>query len=274
MTPPDEIWFTSAGRRLFTTSCGQGPVVMVLHTLVGTAENALPWQQALSDRYTVVAPDARGRGRSTPARTDEEHTWRQYGADVHALLDHLGAERAILCGASMGAGVAVAAALQEPRRFDGLVLLGSAYAGEAAGWLPGQEPLLEILRLHELADDGGWERAVDLTLGPMPGSDEHRAQHRSLWLQHDEASMRAALRGVGLRQPFEDLEELRAITAPVLLVPGADEAHPRLVSERYAEVLPNAWIEDLMRDGVDVARLVEATGRFADARYGQSRVVG
>lgn len=165
----------------------------------------------------------------------------------------------------MGAGVGVAAALQDPQRFDGLVLLGSAYAGEAAGWLPGQEPLLEILRMHERADDAGWERAVDLTLAPMPGADEHRAQHRALWLQHDEESIRAALRGVGLRQPFVELDELAAITAPVLLVPGADDAHPRVVSERYAKVLPNAWIEDLMSDGVDVARLVEATGRFADA---------
>ena len=49
------------------------------------------------------------------------------GADVTRLMDHLGIERALLMGYSMGASIAIELMLSCPERFRAIVLGGIAY---------------------------------------------------------------------------------------------------------------------------------------------------
>lgn len=76
---------------------------------------------ALQRRFRVVRYDHRGHGRSPvppgPYRIEE------LAADVLALLDRLGIERASLCGLSLGGMVGMQLAATAPERVDRLVLL-------------------------------------------------------------------------------------------------------------------------------------------------------
>jgi pimeloyl-ACP methyl ester carboxylesterase len=71
--------------------------------------------------YRVAAMDLRGHGDSSDGfdRYDDVAA----GADILALIEHLGGP-AIVIGNSMGAGAAVWAAAEEPARISGLVLVG------------------------------------------------------------------------------------------------------------------------------------------------------
>ena len=74
--------------------------------------------------HRVVAYDARGHGRSSPAPT---YGYRELGGDLEAVMDALGIERAVLAGASMGAHTSLWMALQRPERVGGVVVITPSY---------------------------------------------------------------------------------------------------------------------------------------------------
>ena len=77
--------------------------------------------ERLSDRYTCIALDMPGHGasRPQPARSSIEG----YGQVVNELRAHLGLERPVLVGHSMGGRVALEASRQAPEAWGGLLLL-------------------------------------------------------------------------------------------------------------------------------------------------------
>src|SRR5580704_17883746 len=77
--------------------------------------------------HRVVAYDARGHGKSSPAATHAAYTYEDLGHDLEAVLDARGIERAVLAGASMGAHTLLWMALHRPERVGGLVVITPAY---------------------------------------------------------------------------------------------------------------------------------------------------
>jgi pimeloyl-ACP methyl ester carboxylesterase len=113
------------GVRLYYASAGQGPTVL-FHT--GGCGDGRMWEWA---GYTAtitgcrrVLLDHRGHGRSDSPTTVEGHMMGEYVADVVAVLDHLGVQRAALVGYSGGAATAYAVAADHPDRVSGVVGLG------------------------------------------------------------------------------------------------------------------------------------------------------
>lgn len=111
-----------AGGDLHVASWGDGPkVVVAAHGVTG---NHRSWQavaRALSPEVTLVAPDLRGRGRSSSL--PGPFGMRAHADDLLAVLDHLEVERAVLTGHSMGAYLATVAATRDPKRWSSLVLV-------------------------------------------------------------------------------------------------------------------------------------------------------
>jgi pimeloyl-ACP methyl ester carboxylesterase len=106
---------------------GQGPVLLLIH---GMACSATSWKAIvprLSERYTVIAPDLLGHGRSAKPRTD--YSLGAYASSLRDLLVALGIERATLVGQSLGGGIAMQMAYQYPERAERLVLVGSGGLG-------------------------------------------------------------------------------------------------------------------------------------------------
>jgi pimeloyl-ACP methyl ester carboxylesterase len=108
---------------------GQGPLLVLLH---GLGSNAKSWQHQLQDlagEYDVVAWDMRGYGSSSDP--EGPFTMADVAADLAGLIDHLGFEKAHLCGLSMGGVLGLEFYGRFPQRVRSLILAG-ANAGQAA----------------------------------------------------------------------------------------------------------------------------------------------
>jgi haloacetate dehalogenase len=104
---------------------GSGPPVLLLH---GFPQTHAIWHRvgpALAASHTVVAPDLRGYGGSTPPREDtvEAYSKRAMAADQVALMDRLGFGSFAVVGHDRGGRVGYRLALDHPDRVDRLAVL-------------------------------------------------------------------------------------------------------------------------------------------------------
>lgn len=101
-----------------------GPVLVFAH---GGAADATQWDAQVAEfasGYRVLAYDSRGHGRSDVP--EEGYALEVLTEDLHALLEHLGLERACVVGLSMGGMVAMSLALARPEKVAALVLVSTA----------------------------------------------------------------------------------------------------------------------------------------------------
>jgi pimeloyl-ACP methyl ester carboxylesterase len=143
---------------------GEGPVAMLLHGLAGHAEE---WSQTaswLTGSHHVVAPDARGHGRSTRFPTDVSRT--AHVADAEAWLEEVGPP-ALLVGQSLGGHTALLVAAHRPDLVSSLVVAEASperdpnAPAEIRGWLdswPAPFPSRETA-LAFFGGDTPWSRA-------------------------------------------------------------------------------------------------------------------
>ncbi len=113
---------------------GEGPVLCLAHGFGGSARNFRPQARALKDAWRTALFDVRGHARSEAPADPDAYAPAHFVADFGRVLDHLGAERAVVGGLSMGAGLALRFALDHPERVRALVLAAfPPGAGDAEG---------------------------------------------------------------------------------------------------------------------------------------------
>ena len=106
---------------LHYVTAGSGPPVFLLH---GFPKFWYAWRHqipALSERFTVVAPDLRGYGYSQKPATGYDK--RTMATDIRELARHLGFERIALVGHDRGARVGLRFARDFPEMLDRLAVL-------------------------------------------------------------------------------------------------------------------------------------------------------
>jgi pimeloyl-ACP methyl ester carboxylesterase len=119
--------FTHEGSHLvydvYDATTSPGRTVVYLHGLLLDADLNRGIADALAARGNrVVLLDLLGHGRSDSPTHAASYRIDTYASQVLALLDHLGVERAVLGGLSLGANVSLFAASRHPERVRGLVL--------------------------------------------------------------------------------------------------------------------------------------------------------
>ena len=128
---------------------GKRPVLLLIHGMAGSSATWREVMPALTEKYTVVAPDLPGHGESDKPRQDYS-----LGAHANALRDLLvaiGVDRATMVGQSLGGGVALQLAYQHPKHCERLVLVSSGGLGQEVSWIlraltfPGVEFLMPVL---------------------------------------------------------------------------------------------------------------------------------
>ncbi|MHB8533080.1 MAG: alpha/beta fold hydrolase, partial [Solirubrobacteraceae bacterium] len=103
----------AAGTDLSGELSGEGVPVVLLHGLTATRRYVVMGSRTLQrGGHRVLSYDARGHGCSAPAK-EGDYGYGRLAADLGAMLDAAGFERAVLAGASMGAHSAVRFALEQ-----------------------------------------------------------------------------------------------------------------------------------------------------------------
>ncbi len=146
------------GERIAYRTAGKGPVVLLVHGMAGSSETWRYVMPAVAERYTVLAPDLLGQGKS-----DKPHGDYSLGAHANMLRDLMDAlryKRATIVGQSLGGGVAMQFAYQFPERCERMVLVNSGGLGrEVTVYLrmltvPGFEYVFPFLCTPGLRDAG------------------------------------------------------------------------------------------------------------------------
>jgi pimeloyl-ACP methyl ester carboxylesterase len=240
-----ERWVQRDGVRLSVSDDGEGVPVVLLHGLTATRRYVVMGSRSLErSGHRVIAFDARGHGRSSPAGSPTDYGYAELGRDVIAVLDALGLPRAVLAGSSMGAHTLLWVALEFGDRVGGLVVITPAYDPEA-----NDEPS-RLARWDALARglrDGGVEGFVAAYGEPrVPPAMRDTVltviRQRLSAHEHPEA-VADALSCVPRSRPFGSIDELARLSVPVAVVASSDETdpeHPQAIGEAYAAVIPGA----------------------------------
>ncbi len=97
------------------------PIVLGVHGITGSHVTWAPVARHLGDAVTFLAPDLRGRGQS--AGLAGPYGMAAHAEDLIAVLDHVGAERAVVAGHSMGGYVVTRFAADAADRMAGAALI-------------------------------------------------------------------------------------------------------------------------------------------------------
>lgn len=231
---------------------GEGPAVVLAHGLGGSARNWRPQLRALRPDRCAVAFDARGHARSEAPTGPGAYALSELVGDFARVLDAHARGPAVFGGLSLGAGVALALALAEPERAQGLVLAaypaptGFASAGPT-GFASVAERFAAAIEREGLDAAGG-----RFVWGPESGLDAEAARFvRMGFLEHAPHGIAGILREAlaGMPSPAAQPAELAAFTAPVLVVVGEHDTGSLSVSRELADALPNARLENLPEAG-------------------------
>ncbi len=236
---------TDDGVTLAGEQSGSGQAIVLLHGLTATRRYVVMGSRALERAgHRVIAYDARGHGRSTPAPDPRAYGYQRLASDLLAVLDAAGIERALLAGASMGAHTALRFALDHPRRVGGLAIITPAFDPQSS---QGAQRLARWDALaHGLRTGGvdGFVRAYEFESVPqsLRATIETVLRQRLGAHEHPDA-VADALEAVPRSQPFGDMAELAGIAAPTVVIASRDEAdpaHPLATGERYARAIQGA----------------------------------
>src|SRR5439155_19129846 len=107
MTDPATFELEARGVRIAGEGAGEGPPIVLLHGLTATRRYVVMGSRFLERAgYRLISYDARGHGESSPAPDPSAYEYADMVADLEAVLEHAGVERAVLAGSSMGAATA------------------------------------------------------------------------------------------------------------------------------------------------------------------------
>lgn len=215
--------------------------MLCLHETASGAEIWRPLAGALDGRARVIAYDRRGWGASGAPEGYRATTVEEQAEDAAGLLEALELDRAVLCGAGLGAVIALDLVCRRPELVDAALLIEPpllAFLPQATEGLSADRGTIE-----ETVRDGGLGAAAQLYLSgglPCLGPGAERIP--------------AAIGEAAAARPLSLFAELAAVPGWTISTPAL------LAAEVPARVVLGATSPPLLRAAADelVARLGEA----------------
>ena len=204
----------------------------------------------LSQTCRVVTVDLRGHGESRG--TTRSFSVPDLADDLVAILDAVGAERAVVVGVSLGASSALELAVTHPDRVRALMLMGASPFAASLSDKVQNVALGLAVRLF------GTQSALIGQVIPILFGESFRAAEPEIvatWKSRIRAlDKRDLWRGVRswIGRPSR-LEALSRVTCPTLVVLGGEDiACPPAVGQKLADGIPGARLEQLDSAGHSV----------------------
>lgn len=225
--------------RVEYTEYGSGEKwVVLIHGQLMPRRMQQPLARTLAgEGFHVVTVDLLGHGRSDRPVDPKEYSMTAFGEQVVALLDHLGAEQAVVGGTSLGANVSLEVADAAPHRVRGLILEMPVLDNALEAGLVAFGPPMFLARFlpFTISAVARVARAVPRGLVPFwvgVGLDT---------LDQRPDAMAAAIHGIFFGRVAPPSRRRKHIAAPALVVGHRrDPIHPWADAEMLAGELPHS----------------------------------
>jgi pimeloyl-ACP methyl ester carboxylesterase len=219
--------------KLYYEVQGEGVSLLLVAGLGGGTWSWYGQAPYFRERYRTIAFDNRGAGRSSMPQGP--YRMKQFAEDARCLLDHLGVERALVLGLSMGGMIAQELALLAPHCIMAL-LLGCTHGG-GPSHIPTVPSVLEIL-----LNNGGLDQKeiIEKNL-PIFLSKACRREKPEVVVTYCAAQLAAPEQPeyafhaqLAAISTFDASERLRKIKIPAMIVAGSEDV---LIPPENAHVL-------------------------------------
>jgi pimeloyl-ACP methyl ester carboxylesterase len=204
---------------------GRGPTVLLSHGYSATCRMWDGQIAALEDRYQVVVWDMRGHGQSDYPKDAKAYSEPLTVGDMQAILQAVGARKAVIAGLSLGGYMSLAFHATHPDTVRALMLFDTG-------------PGFKKDEAREAWNQRARSRADDLEargLAALGSSDEVRmSQHR------DASGLAGAARGMLAQADDRVIRSLESIRVPTLVLAGTEDKPFLAATDYMAAKIPGA----------------------------------
>jgi 3-oxoadipate enol-lactonase len=191
------------GGRVWAQWAGEGSAVVLVHAGIADARMWDPQWDALVARHRVARYDTRGFGRTETADVPFSNR-----ADLVAVLDAAGMDRAVFVGCSRAGAIVLDTALEFPERCAGIAWVCGGMSG--LDWEETPEELEAFARSEELEEARDWRALSD-----------HEVQVWVDGIGQPAGRAPAFARDLVRRMTLETYEQEKATGQPIVLDPPA-----------------------------------------------------
>jgi len=234
------------GVELAVEVAGDGPGLLLVHGFTGAKEDFSDHVEALADDHTVVVFDHRGHGASGKPDDVGAYTFARMRADTVGVADALGLEQFRLLGHSMGGMISRRIAIDHPDRVEALVMMDTT-----PGPIPGFDPSLLDTAAQFALDNGkdALKELLDSAADPLtnpaherllrerPGYQEFSDRK---WADVSHVMWAGCARQIAHQD--DDLDAMRALPMPVLVIVGELDTPLLAPSRAMADAIPGATL--------------------------------
>jgi len=230
------------GIRIYCEESGSGTPVLFVHEYGGSCRSFDLQVAAFRARHRCIVFNARGYPPSEVPSSVESYSQDHAVADIGAVLDGLGIERTHIVGVSMGAASSLQYALKEPGRVLSATLVGiGSGSDDPAAFRDTAEANAKLL-------EAGGMAALAAQMNESPTrrrlKDKNPAEFRRFneqLLAMSPLGHANTMRGLQGRRPplYVHEKRLAALSIPVLVVVGDEDAGCRKPSDFLERVLPD-----------------------------------
>lgn len=222
-----------------------GVPIILIHGANSSLHTWDEWAAELSRDYRVIRLDQVGHG-LTGAPDDGDYSKARYVRDIDQLADHLGLNRFVIGGNSMGGWTSTAYAIAHPERVAGLALLNASGAprdeGEGRlylGAVIASTPVLNSVMTHITPRSLVRSSLEDAVADPATITDQQVDRYWELLRYPGNRQAVVDRANTPRGGPF-DAADVAALDMPSLIIWGEqDQVTPISGAIWYAEHLPN-----------------------------------
>ncbi|TMH42569.1 MAG: alpha/beta hydrolase [Betaproteobacteria bacterium] len=195
---------------------GKGEPLLLLHGGLGSIDMFAPMMlPALSAHREVIAVDLQGHGR-TPLG-ERPFSLQSMGEDMAVLVKRLGRERVDVVGYSLGGGVALRMAIQQPQSVRRLVIVSAPYSDD--GFYAAMKPQ---------------QAAVSAQMAPMMKDTPMYKSYAAVAPKVEDFPRLLDTLGAYMRGKYDWSAEVKTLRMPVMLVYGdSDMIAPEHIVKFY-----------------------------------------
>lgn len=241
------------GISLYYEDAGAGRPLVFAHGFSATARMWEGQVAAFRDRCRVITYDARGQGRSEVPADPAAYSQATMVEDLRGLIAHLGLDRPVVCGLSMGGNVALNFTLTHPEMVAGAIICGTGAGSEdPEAWARVIQGWIDLLEGHNGIEAFAAMYLADPILANY--ADRSPAARDFLWRAITSSTARGlalGLRGVVGKRPtvYSLRDRLARLAVPAAIVVGDRDHWCTEVSTFLATTIPGAELVTIADSG-------------------------